>query len=149
MSELFENLMKFMKGDVNAVQLASDLLFLAHLADDLVDGDKQRSKEEIKLAFRKTFVDMPRNPFYVAYFPQISTLLSSSYLLWLDSMELESGTKDERFICFHIRTALLNCIHYFMLLVGGEEWVQEQGPDFWRVMGLPFSNWEELEVEEF
>lgn len=147
MNNIFEALEYFLKGNAWAVSLALDLFFLSELIDDLADKDKERSTEDIKLGFRKLLVDFPQNRFYKQFEPQISTLIASTYLMWLDSTALENGNQEERFICFHIRNTTVNIIHHFILLAGGPDWAQEVGPEYWRL----FSKQEKMQelINEF
>ena len=142
--EMFESLSFFLKGNQAAVQLALDLIFLAHSVDDLYDKDVDRSKEDIKVTFKKLFVDMPHNPFYQQFYPQLSTLIASAYLMWCNSTEFESGDINDKFICFHIRNATMNIINHMIFLVGGSDWAESQGASFWKLFSPKIEKWEEF-----
>lgn len=144
---IFEKLSGYFKGNEMAVAFAVDLLWLAHYADDLYDGDVPRTKEEVKLAFRKLFCDMPSNPFFQRWQKELSALISSAYLMWCDSTHFEKGDKEDRFICFQIRNSVLNVIHHCIFLIGGGDWAEEQGPLFWQEFAPKLDKWEELIYE--
>jgi hypothetical protein len=127
-----EKLSYFLKGDMNAVNLAINLMFVGHLLDDLIDKDVERTPEDIKNAFRVLMVDNVSNPFYQAYRTQLDPLMASALMMWFDSTDLEKGTDDEKFTAFCIRNALLNVIHSCIMYVGGPDWLLEVGPQFWR-----------------
>ena len=145
--EMFDGLTFFLKGNGPAVQFAVDLIYLAHLIDDLVDGDVIRDTEDIKKGFRILIVDQRMNPFYNAFRGALDPLMASAYLLWLDSTYLETGGASERFTAFMIRNDTLKVIHHCMMLVGGPEWAQEQGPDFWRTFGIKQEKLDEFNTE--
>jgi hypothetical protein len=132
-TNFFESLDFFFKGNSEAVALALDLFFLSELIDDLADKDVERSPEDIKLGFRKLLVDFPQNGFYRKFQAQISTMIASTYLMWLDSTVFEDGNREDKFIAFHIRNTTINIVHHFIFLAGGPEWAQEQGPNFWKL----------------
>jgi hypothetical protein len=142
--DLFESLDFFLKGDSHAVAFCVDIIFLAHLIDDLVDRDVERSVEDVKIGFRKLLCDFPNNPFYKQFYPQLSTLMASTYMMWLDSTSLEKGSEEERFICFQIRNTTMNIVHHCILLVGGVDWAQEQGVAFWKLFAPKQEKLEEL-----
>lgn len=142
--EVFDKLSFFLQKNRAAVKLCIDLLFVGHLWDDLIDGDVIREPEEIDKAFLIALGELPLNPFYQANQMYLAPLLTSASLLWIDSNGLERGSKDERLTAFCIRNALLNVIHFCIFLVGGGEWVRQQGPDFWRTFLLTNEKYEEL-----
>ncbi len=137
----------FLKGNVDAFRLAVDLLYIAHFADDIFDADVERSKEDIKEGFRKLLVGVPQNPFYIRFYPALSTLIAEAYAMWADSTAFEQGDEEERFICFQIRNSTLMILHHMMFLVGGESWLDEQGSNFWRTFAPKIEKWEELRTE--
>jgi len=145
--ETYDHLNFFLKGDKAAVEFAIDLIYLAHLIDDLVDGDVEREVEDIKRGFRVLIVDQRANPFYNAFRGALDPLLASAFMLWLDSTYLETGGNSERFTAFMIRNDILKVIHHCMMLVGGPDWAQEQGPDFWRTLGIKEEKLAEFKME--
>jgi len=146
--ELYEKLAFFMKGEVNAIKLSIDMIYVCHLWDDLIDRDRERGPEDIHKALRIAFAEMPSNPLYQAYQQQFSSLMASAACQYIDSTKLEKGNDDEKLTAFWIRNALLSVLHYCMFLVGGPEWVAEQGPEFWRTFGLTNAKFQEFLKEE-
>ncbi len=145
--DIFERLSFYLKGDEMAVSFAVDLIWLSDYCDDLYDGDVPRTKEEVKLAFRKVFVDLPANPFFQKWQKELSTLMASAYLMWCDSTHFEKGDTEQRFIAFQIRNALMNVLHHCIFLCGGSEWAEEQGPAFWEYFAPKLEKWKELITE--
>jgi hypothetical protein len=131
--EVFDALTEYLKDDTNARKLVIDLLFVGHLWDDLIDKDLERTDEDINRAFRTLMVDNQLNPFYQAYRDRLDPLISSTALLWLDSVQLE---KKDKLTAFILRNAFLGIIQYCGLLLGGTDWVLEKGPDLWAKLGL-------------
>lgn len=129
---LFTKLEYFLKGNTQAIELAIDIIWLSDKIDDLYDQDKPVTREKIKKIFRKLICDIPNNDFYKKFYPQISALMTSAYLMWMNSTELESGSTEDRFICFQIRNSTMNIIHNLIFLVGGGEWIAQVGVEFWK-----------------
>ncbi len=129
---MFDALDHYLMGNTYAVSLALDMIFLAHKIDDLVDRDIEISVDDIKLVFRKVFVDLPQNQFYQVWRVQLEPLITNAYMNWLDSTTLEQGDKDDRCIGFQIRNDVLKIVRYMLLLIGGPEWAQDMGPSFWK-----------------
>ena len=130
----------FLRDNQPALKLALDIIYVSHLWDDLIDGDVDRSADDINNAFIKAFRSIPNNIFYQSLpeiaKQQLNGLIISAAMQYKDSTQLELGDEDDRFMAFVIRNAILGIIHYLMLLVGGEEWIDEQGVLFWRTFGL-------------
>ena len=126
--EVLEKLGYFLKGDQQAIKLCIELLFIGHLWDDLIDKDKPRTDQEINQAFTWALGEIPINP----YFPGVYHLIRNAINQWQSANELASGNEDEKLMSFLIRNALMEVVHYMMFLVGGPQWIQDNGADFWR-----------------
>lgn len=137
----------YLKDDWEAVRFLIDLLFIAHLWDDLIDGDNPREPEEINQAFTKAMGSIPNNLFYQAHQRLLAPLLHSTSLLWLDSVKMERGTLDEKLNCFIARNAILGVMHYSLCLTGGEPWVREHGADFLKDFGPAYQTFKEFLTE--
>lgn len=122
----------YLKGDRDAMRFCADIIFVGHLWDDLVDRDKVRTPDELDKAFQIMLGEIPTNPFYQANIAQLSGLMMSAILLWRDANVLETGNEDERLASFIARNAMISIVHYCLFLVGGLQWAEEQGPNFWR-----------------
>ena len=129
--KFIEKLTEFYRGDDNALKLAVEILFVAHLWDDLVDQDKKRTTDDITRAFTLALGEIPINP----YFPAVYHMLRNSMIQWEASNDLMAGNDDDRFTAFLIRNSLMEIVHYLIFLVGGPEWAKEKSTEFWRLMG--------------
>ena len=132
MSEIKESdsLEYFMKGNQDAVRLCVDLIYVAHLWDDLIDKDKLRTDDDINLAFRKTLLDIPSNPFYKEHANDLQPIMRNVVFAWYDANALEKGDKGERIMGFVARNELLNVLGYCIFLTGGYEWQSVEGLNF-------------------
>lgn len=134
------------KGNKFAVKYVLDILYAGHLWDDLIDKDVERTDADINQAFRVALGDIPTNPFYQANQAHLGPLMMSAAMLWLDSVKLEKGNDNHKMAAFVMRNALMNIAHYCMLLVGGIEWVQENGERIWSILSL-HDKWLEFRQE--
>ncbi len=145
--ETIESLEYFLKKDSQAISYTLDMLFLAHGCDDIHDQDVENTKENIRLLFRKIYVDVPLNPFYRKHSNELAPLMANSYLMWSASVALENGDEHSRFACFQIRNFILSVIAHCIYLVGGSDWADSVLPDYWLKFAPKLDKWEELKVE--
>lgn len=152
-TEEFETLSFLLKGNRQALKLALDVLYVGHLWDDLIDQDNPRTSEDINSAFLKAFRCIPNNPFFLALPErlrwQLEGLLISAAMQYRDSTHLEMGDQGDRFVAFLIRNAVMAFVHYLIYLVGGDAWVDEHGPEFWRMFSLKDKYLEFVEEAEY
>lgn len=130
-----ERLEYFLKGDKQALLFCLDLLYVAHLWDDLFDGDKERSKEEVNQGFIKSLAGIPNNPFYQQYAPALLPMMYNALVLWLESNDLANGDKRQRACSFALENAVVEIIHFCVLLKGAVEWAREVSSEFWNLFG--------------
>src|SRR4051794_26938749 len=85
----YDAFMRWFKGDVHAVHFCLDMLRVAHLWDDLIDGDRQPSVEEVDAGFSALLFRLPRNPFYRVHIDGLLPLMQSTFLQWHTANVLE------------------------------------------------------------
>lgn len=114
------------KGNRDAIEALKILGFVAHLWDDLVDGDRVRTAEEISRAFWMLLVDLPSNPFWRAVDGQMVPVLREGINAWLDANVLEKRKGDETAVvqAFTLRTAYNMLLTSAAYIVGGYEWMR-------------------------
>lgn len=101
-------------GDVNAVNYLLDMGEIIEVWDDLIDKDKPTSDERINNTFYLLTIQLPQNPFYVAYHQQLTPYLEASYNSFLDSVELEKGTEQEKMFAYVLR---FNSLEWVMAVI--------------------------------
>lgn len=142
--DILLSLKYFLKDDAYAIKYVIDLLFIAHLWDDLFDKDVHRTDEDINQGFIRSLGEIPTNPFYQAYQAQLAPMMANALTMWLESNELEKGNKNEKLTAFSICASVVEIIHYCILLKGGIAWVREVGVDFWKLFGLTEKDYDEV-----
>jgi len=131
MSDDSKALLRFMRGDQDAVNLCLHLAELSHLYDDLIDRDKPIDDATVHRAMWLALSEIPDNPFYQKWFFQLQPLLVSSIINWRIANQLERNQDDlrAREIAHVTRYALADVILAIAYLIGGEGWVEEIGPE--------------------
>jgi len=140
---LASKLMFFLKGNLDAVRLCLDLVFIAHLWDDLIDRDRERSKEDINTAFRIALCDIPGNPFFFDHIGEFKTLIMNVILQWQDANALETKPESDHdlHMAYMLRAGLIQIISYCAYLIGGPEWIAQVGPDIRRLYEEPLNEY--------
>lgn len=132
-TETADSLLVLFKQDQNAVNFCMELLYVYHLWDDLVDGDKERSKESINHAFMSILTQFQRNPFYRHYQDDLLPLITSTILQWFDANQMEKGNLNDLRKAFMLRAAIIQVWAYCAYLIGGVDYYLEVGPTIQRM----------------
>ena len=142
-SALKEKLMRFMKGDEHAVAFCMGMVYVAHLWDDLVDGDRSRTGREISDGFRICLVDIQANPFYRANSSSLLPVIMNSIMRWQDANFLEHGSDHDKHLAYGHRASFLDLLNFCAMLVGGFSWAEEVGPEMRRMYEEPLESFME------
>ena len=126
----------FLKDDKHALLYCLDLLWIAHLWDDLLDRDKEVTGEDINQAFIKSLSGIPNNPFYKQCQPALLPMMYNTLVQWLESNELKKGSENDRVTAFTIMHSIVEIIHFCILIKGGVEWAREVATEFWQLFGV-------------
>jgi hypothetical protein len=131
--ELFN--LEWFGGNVDAWKMAVEMVRLAQIWDDLIDGDQPVPEAEIHRAFTTALVYLPMNPFY----RQIQDLIQPMWVTTIANYKTANSferKKDEHGleIAHGLRFAAGNIIVYAVILCVGEEKAQEYIPELWKCM---------------
>lgn len=127
---------RFFKGNAAAARLCADLVTVAHVWDDLVDGDKPVSSATADMAFRKMMLEIPANEFYRANFSFLQPVLVMIWAQWSAANAMETHPiKGDREKAFMLRASLFQLFHACAVLIGGLDWAGEIGPEIYRMYG--------------
>ena len=118
-----------MQGDMDAVGLVMSVVKIADVWDNLIDGDKPVSKEDINNAFWLACVDIPRNPVYRKYQLDITTVFSTGIINWFVANKLQAGDEHAKQIAHVTRYSIADVSLYLATAIGGIEWAAEVGPE--------------------
>lgn len=128
-----EVVLGWMKGNRDAVVFIMQFFFVAHLWDDLVDRDRDRTEADINQAFQILMLDMQENPFYITHIRSLNPVIRCALNDWYTANELErTGYDHERDISYTLRCSVLSVVSHAAYLVGGTDWVKRVGPEIRR-----------------
>ena len=115
------NLIEYLNGDPYAASFCTQIEAVAHMWDDLVDRDKDRSNGEIDAVFTSLLWDIPSNPFYRTHETIIRPCLLNVILQWKAANVLvRSDVSSQRCCAYMLRNALLSVFALCIYLTGGD-----------------------------
>jgi hypothetical protein len=120
-------------GNTDALNMFNALVDLAHVWDDLVDGDKPVNESDINRAFLTALVYLPANPFYQSIQLQILPL----WLMVVSAYDVANKfekLKDEHGleISHNLRYAAGHIVIFMSQTCVGYERAKEFMPDIWK-----------------
>ena len=127
------NLKYFFQENYAAIEFFLSLWRVTQVWDDLVDGDKAITNDQISEAFRLALVEIPRNPFYVHHQHTLTPLVLNMILQWQDANVLERQSEHDKHLAFGLRAGILQIIPVCAYLIGGADWAAQQGPQMRRI----------------
>jgi hypothetical protein len=121
-----ENLLRWMRGNAQAVAFIEQLFYVCHLWDDLIDKDVRRTDEQINDAFWFALVELPLNPFYARHLAELHPVIISMIHEWHAANAMERGKdSDDLDIAFTLRCNILSVVSQCAYLIGGREWAAQ------------------------
>ena len=117
----------WLKDDPGAIRFAIDMVYIAHLWDDLVDKDKDRTANEIGYGFKAALFHLVENPFYMRFIGELKPVMVNAYLGWIASDRVGDPKKE-----WFLRASIYNIIVHCAYLVGGMEWGEQMAPEVWK-----------------
>ncbi len=125
-----DKLYHFLMGHANAIAFINSLVYVFHLWDDLIDKDKERSPQDISLAFETCILGFNVNPFFRTYINELLPLITSCIMKWKDANVMELSDDDHQVNqAWMLRAGLYDIVHYCAFLVGGQGWIEQVGVD--------------------
>lgn len=130
-----EGKLEWFGGNEHALQMFRMFGDLAHIWDDLVDKDNNRTEEEINHAFAIALVYLPANPFYKSIQEQIMPM----WLTVISAYQVANHFQKEKDehgieIAHGLRYAAGNIIAYAVHVCVGPVKAQEYLPEIWKTV---------------
>lgn len=130
-----EGKLEWFGGDEHALQMFRMFGDLAHIWDDLVDKDKERTEDEINHAFAVALVYLPANPFYQRIQSQILPMwLSVIYAFQTANAFEEAKDPHGVEIAHGLRYAAGHIVSYAIHVCVGPEQAKKYIPEMWKVL---------------
>ncbi|MGH8444914.1 MAG: hypothetical protein ACREVL_06580 [Solimonas sp.] len=113
---------RVLRGNAAAIEFCLLLGSVSQTWDDLIDGDKPVTAQQINAAFFKALIQIPANRFYRIHFASLQPLMQAAAYDWLAANELERGGADEQALAYVLRDSLVAVVTQCAALVGGHGW---------------------------
>ncbi|EIY2512136.1 hypothetical protein ACUHOO_000777 [Pseudomonas aeruginosa] len=115
---------RVLQGNLDAIRFCETLFEISQTLDDIVDGDKALTPQEVYGAFWLALVELPVNPFYRHFEHFIRPLMAAALQDWRDSVVLErSGDEHGQTLAFVLRDQLTSLVVQCAYLIGGAAWM--------------------------
>jgi hypothetical protein len=109
-------------GHEQAVDYCLLLIRVASVWDDLVDGDKPVTTEDVNAGFMAALIDLPMHPFFRQHGAFLMPVLIQSANDWQTANLFEkSGGEYEHHISYVIRSSVMNVVTVCAYIVGGSD----------------------------
>ena len=119
-----------LKDNASAILFCESLFRVSQTLDDLIDGDKPVTNDDIYQAFWEALIDIPSNSFYRAYELTLRPLMAAALQDWKDSVTLERDeSHHNKTLAFVLRDQLTSLVVQCACLVGGFDWMQQVSKD--------------------
>ena len=127
MSETQEQMLaRVLQGNFDAIAFCETLFAISQILDDIVDGDKPLTTNDVYQAFWLALIELPINPFYRHFEHFVRPLMAGALQDWRDSVTLErDGDHHGRSLAFVLRDQLTGLVVQCAYLIGGSAWMAE------------------------
>ena len=120
---LREVLHEYLSAADGAMEFVDLLASASQTFDDLFDGDRQVGAMDLYGLMFICLVDLPRNPFYRAYFADLSPLVEAAINQWIQANDIEHmarhGDNEMLKVAYVTRSSITPIIMHAIMLVGG------------------------------
>lgn len=139
--EKLATLARCFKNNPHALDVVVKINDVCEIWDDLHDGDRAVSLEEMNGAFDTALLELPSNPFYRMHQDEYIVLMRSVRLAWHDSNVLSKGSEHDRHMAYMLKQQITRIANYTAYLIGGMEWAKRVGPDICRLYDQPLEEY--------
>lgn len=128
-----ERIAEWFGGNLHGVRFYKSLVALAHIWDDLVDGDKLVSPDKINKAFFIALVEIPSNPIYASLIGQMLPFWVAIISAYETANAMEAAGEAKGLEISHtLRYAVGHMVAYAMDMTAGHEKALTFMPEMWR-----------------
>lgn len=107
-------------GDVKAYEFYQSLVDVSHIWDDLIDGDKPVSPDDVNRVMAQLWLTLPTNEFYQKHFSLLQPLVTVAVISYIASTKLEhTGDEHKVEIAHVLRYAVHQVAIMAFALTGG------------------------------
>jgi hypothetical protein len=125
-----ESLLQWCNGDRNAAAFVMDIVQLAEVWDDIIDGDPL-DMEQVEQAMLAGMVRLPLNPFYRRHGEYLTPLIIQAINTWKVANVLSKGDRNQRAVAYTLRHMDLQIVLAVIELTSGKQAALDIGPELW------------------
>jgi hypothetical protein len=127
--------------DDNAIAFIVQFFDFCEVIDDLWDGDKPVTKDDLTRILFVVLTELPLNPFFDRFKMQLIPVIVTGVNAWLDANELEGGSDNDKVFSYVLRDWYAELIAFVIYLVQGRDYLRSVSMDVRRF----FTHCESLE----
>ena len=121
-----------MKGNQDAIRLVFDFVRALDIWDNLYDGDKPVSPDEVNELCGILLLEIHTNRFFSENAHMFMPILRASFMNWRISNAMCRGDHESRIQAHVLRYAPIDLIVMAAAIIGGEDWAVQCGPEIRR-----------------
>lgn len=120
------------------------------MIDDIVDGDEVSNDQAIS-SLLAVMIDLPSNRFFEAYKHQLIPVLLTGINAWLDSVDMEKNSGNDRIAAYTLRLQCADMIAFSAFLLYGFEHMRRVSREVRRLLmdSEPFEVYEKELADRF
>lgn len=126
-------LREWFNGDDTALAFLLVISDITELWDDLVDQDKEITRQRLDRCMYAAIVELPCNPFYTKHRSYLSPLIIQAINSWQDANVLEQGDRNERALAYTLRNIDIQLVQAIVFITQGYDKMREISPEIWKM----------------
>ncbi|RBO54778.1 hypothetical protein DSD19_04535 [Rhodovulum sp. BSW8] len=107
--------------DEFAVQFIVTFSDVCEVFDDLWDGDKPVTRDDLSRTLFNCLAEIPINPFFDRFKQQLVPIIITGINAWLDANALENGNRNDRVFAYVLRDWYMELIAFVIYLTRGRD----------------------------
>lgn len=111
-------------GDKQAIAFLVQFGDFCEVIDDLWDGDKVVTKDDLTRILFVALTEMPLNPFFDRFKGQLVPVMVTGINAWLDANALEGGDDNQKAFAYVLRDWYAELISFVIYLARGREYMR-------------------------
>ena len=119
-------------GDAYAVEFIVLVGEVCEIWDDLIDEDKELTKNDIHNAFWLLLIDLPLNPFFDSYKGRLIPVITTAVNAWMDANTFEQGSADDKNIAYMLRNLGIELTMFVIYLLHGRDYMRQKSMEIRR-----------------
>jgi len=107
-------------GNVDAQDLFTRIVFIAHAWDDLVDKDKPVPEGDVNLLMLNSMLHIPMNPFFRKYEAELRAVIFCSMISYMAANQMERSKNEHKVeIAHYLRYAVTQVVVFMLGAIHG------------------------------